>query len=927
MHNHQQDPSSPTATQPPRGPSQQLEWKGRSDKQTQSLPQDIIENPETSSTVVPSPRLQYVPLPSRPTCNQAPSPGSSQKVAETGSMHFAPTGTVYVGGAHWTAILDGIAELRTHFDEQDQSREKETGLPENSRPSSSGGRSSCDSGPDSQGPSLLFGYPKLESEAEILAALPERKVADRLVFQYFHLADIGAQCLHTGQFLRQYEQFWKQPSSAPIIWVGQLFGIMCLGIQFQILLAYSDGPRIPGQNIACDEMDQQAHLYRDKLVQCLLVGKYAKGQPGVMEVLIHYWAIEHLSRPDPEFSMWLLLGVIVRLGFRMGYHRDPSNFPELTPFQGHMRRKVWMVLYSVDVIVSMQMAMPRMIKDSHWDTCMPDILEDEDFKETTKELPKGRPGVSMGSLSYQLVKHKLAMVMGPISDVSTAARQCPYNEVIRLDTKLDEVYDSFPPAFKLQNMTMWLADKPWNLTRRVYTTLVYFKSKLLLHRRYMEHTPGLVDAAGGGGVSEAEAAYSRKTCISSAIKALELQHLIDEEIQPYGRLHSVKWKMSSTVSVNFLAATMVLCAHLYKMTRPGAKTDDLGRILNDKKHSRMVQLDQQPLKYAGCGNADEIRALLKRSQEIWKKTGSRSREGRRAAEALDLLFRKLDDTPAQLPTPGAKKADPTAGSDSAGAPGYEPETPMWLNGQFDDAQMFDLQMADIGPFAGGFDFHGGGQGLHTRNQTKKFMIGIQAVLRTRSIGSHSSIPGVQINCPSLRGKDANSPGFWSVALVPTAAKQPTHARRSNNRVVVTPGLSGRVAKGLSGPRATYPPPFTMSTAELPHHPRVKPDAINTNTTTSSSATSATQNSMHSQLLDTLLSPTATSPQSHSDRARAALERSHPTCPDWQPPRGYARRQSWDAQERRHEEMLRGLGVNEVKEGPGFSEGAGRKGSL
>lgn len=52
----------------------------------------------------------------------------------------------------------------------------------------------------------------------------------------------------------------------------------------------------------------------------------------------------------------------------MGYPRDPSRFPSITLFGGEIRRRLWMMLYCMDVMISIQMGMPSLIKDEQCDT-------------------------------------------------------------------------------------------------------------------------------------------------------------------------------------------------------------------------------------------------------------------------------------------------------------------------------------------------------------------------------------------------------------------------------------------------------------------------------------------------------------------------------------------------------------------------------
>lgn len=91
-----------------------------------------------------------------------------------GCMKFNSLGTAnYVGSTHWAAVLDSIAELKEHFEQEEDIRNMATDFnPPNSVHSS--------------WPQLLYGCQRV-TKAEILSSIPPRRAADRLVSRYFTL--------------------------------------------------------------------------------------------------------------------------------------------------------------------------------------------------------------------------------------------------------------------------------------------------------------------------------------------------------------------------------------------------------------------------------------------------------------------------------------------------------------------------------------------------------------------------------------------------------------------------------------------------------------------------------------------------------------------------------------------------------------------
>lgn len=124
--------------------------------------------------------------------------------------------------------------------------------------------------------------------------------------------------------------------------------MVCLSAQASDASDYAQGNEVEQQSLQID-------IYREKIVQCLILGEYTKAGPFVLETLIHYVYVEFCLRSDADKDVWYLLAIEVNLAKRMGYHRDPSHFPGLSPLQGEMRRRLWATVLLGDLLISNQM--------------------------------------------------------------------------------------------------------------------------------------------------------------------------------------------------------------------------------------------------------------------------------------------------------------------------------------------------------------------------------------------------------------------------------------------------------------------------------------------------------------------------------------------------------------------------------------------
>jgi hypothetical protein len=109
---------------------------------------------------------------------------------------------------------------------------------------------------------------------------------------------------------------------------------------------------------------------------------------------------------------YLLSGTMIRLALQQGYHRDPSQFPNLSVFQGEMRRRIWSAVSQHDLLFSIQIGLPKCIRYAECDTQPPRNLYAEELYEDMKELPPSRPVSEDTEISYQVVKLQIMRAYG-----------------------------------------------------------------------------------------------------------------------------------------------------------------------------------------------------------------------------------------------------------------------------------------------------------------------------------------------------------------------------------------------------------------------------------------------------------------------------------------------------------------------------------
>lgn len=542
--------------------------------------------------------------------------------------------TFYVGEAHWAALLNEIGEVKNYFVAHKKEYEAQIEKVEQARKSMG-----TDVG---AGPALLFGSTIPPSRAEILAQIPSRYMSDILIGRYFNTFDPATHILHGPTFQRNYNQHWNDPSRSSIVWVAMLFAMMRLA-----MLSYGrEGDEPPEFRGKCQDL---AANFRTQMAHCLITADYTKPHNHIIETLIFHLHAEYTSNRDAEASVWVLVGMIARLAMRMGYHRDAKLFPNLSPFQGEMRRRVWTFVRSADLLFSAQVALPPMIRIGDSDTELPRNIYDDEFDEESTSLPPARPSSEATPISYMIAKGRLSFGFGRVLEEINGVNKKGYDEVLKIDKGLRDIYDSIPEHLKLRPMAEQTLAPISLIMARFSLATVYHKSQCVLHRRFMRM------ARNGNRYT-----HSRRTSLDSAMQLLSFQSIQHQQSRERGRLRSLRNHVNSLTAHDYLLAATVVMMDLYHhkdrldtdVSTPSTSVSG-GSISQGSNISEGVYAPG--LNYS----REDLVKALEDSREIWMANRDFSIEAYKASELLNVLLHhvKLPSSPSnpthtQLPPPG-----------------------------------------------------------------------------------------------------------------------------------------------------------------------------------------------------------------------------------------------------------------------------------
>jgi hypothetical protein len=351
-------------------------------------------------------------------------------------------------------------------------------------------------------------------------------------------------------------------------------------------------------------------LLQQSTVQCLVLGRYATANAHALETFILHLQSAFFSRDLVSVDAWFEMGTIIRLAFRMGYHRDPSNLAGITTFDGEMRRRVWINVFQLDALISFQLGFPSMIPTEFCDTEVPRNLEYSDLFVDMAALPPSRPLSEHTPVLYIIVK---AGVMGVFKKIAAHTQSLlgpTYDKTIALDTEMNQLYNTLPETLKRRDVNRSFIDHSCLIWQRCTIEILYLKGLVILHRRYINYE-----------LQSPRYEHSRRACVEAALDILYRQLDLHKACEPGGRLYEDRWMIYSLPAHDFLLAAMVICLDLSVRMRSRR-----GASIEGRYYEQLTSREFQ---------------ALQTSQRIWAVNSAASPEAHIAALALDLMIKKV----------------------------------------------------------------------------------------------------------------------------------------------------------------------------------------------------------------------------------------------------------------------------------------------
>lgn len=422
------------------------------------------------------------------------------------------------------------------------------------------------------------------------------------------VTNTGLDVLHRPTFYKQYEDFWRDPTQVDIIWLGLLMSIM--GISLRIYSrSGEEPPELAGRTV------DMSYAFKLATEQCLVVGDYTK-KLFIHTVQTMILLVAQQNQKDRAEDSWLLQGSLVRIALCMGLHRDPKNFgTTLSPGEGEIRKRVWTIIYFMDVLESIKIGLPYMIRLDECDANLPLNLHDDEICDGVVVLPPERDHGELTGVSYMIAKASLARTYSNIvSQASSLVPRPAYDQILKMDMELRELYGKVPPFLHLKTKEESKNDPAWLVIQRHSLSLMTHKALVTLHQPYAARAK-----------SNPRYQNSRRKCVESAV--ILLKHQSEIFLESQSTLRHARWFTDTLGCHDFLHAAMILCLDL-STSRKEAKDDAV-------KKSRCM--DYEAWKR---GRLEQFR-VLESTKLIFDEQKENSMECLKAHGVLCVLLEKL----------------------------------------------------------------------------------------------------------------------------------------------------------------------------------------------------------------------------------------------------------------------------------------------
>lgn len=368
--------------------------------------------------------------------------------------------------------------------------------------------------------------------ASLISLLPSRAVVDELVGLYLTYIESTHRIFHAPTFLRDLDKFWgltDTPNMASPSFAAQL--LLMLSCAWHLADPVSLQEK-NGEELKCYTAVEWV-LHAEKWIENLHVKR-----PEINSMRISILLIKARNWYGMKRSQaWLATGTLVREAMMAGYHRDPSRYMRISPFNKEMRRRIWTTIVELDLQVAFDRGMPPSVQSSDYDVFSALNVNDNEFNEDVTDLPLGRPLSEVTDASFHCVLlRSLPLRLKACHLMHSPRISCRYEEIQHLDWELTRHIARIPAWTALEGIGAVTQHKV-----SLWKALIETK---LAQTLLSIHTPFALEAG-----REALFVPSARSRMDVASKILSTQRELHETSRPLSLCLLGEWTLQAYMSI------------------------------------------------------------------------------------------------------------------------------------------------------------------------------------------------------------------------------------------------------------------------------------------------------------------------------------------------------------------------------------------
>ncbi|KAI9901707.1 hypothetical protein N3K66_003524 [Trichothecium roseum] len=276
-----------------------------------------------------------------------------------------------------------------------------------------------------------------DDELEVL--LPSKEETDALINVYLDQFEQVHRIVHIPTFRKEYKAYWEPESRQR----SAAFTALIISMMAVASCIHTH------ENLKFVGMMSNPRLWAEKWIKA--VDDWYRSQSQKHRRLIHYQiaCLLYLGKRVNTIKkkrFWTGSGALIQDGIAVGLHREPSHMAgKIDAYNQEMRRRIWATVQEFDMQASFDHGLPTLVSQLHYDVHAPRNLDDEDFDESTAELPPSKPSTDYTFSSFQHLSRQSLPLRLELSRLLTGpSSEIDYDQVIRYTNDLTQEIDALP---------------------------------------------------------------------------------------------------------------------------------------------------------------------------------------------------------------------------------------------------------------------------------------------------------------------------------------------------------------------------------------------------------------------------------------------------------------------------------------------------